>query len=118
MWIRLALVLVSLATIYGVSAKDLTGRYANSPLKGWYEAQLVPGGPRKGQSCCTIADGQDAQEDIRDGQYWAQWLSFPWTPVPWEAVLTGPNPVGRPVVWWANFNGNVVIRCYAPGSLM
>ena len=102
--------------IVTASARDLDGRYANSPYKGWYEAQIVPGGPKQGQMCCSVADGQDAQEDIREGQYWAQWLSFPWTPVPWHAVLRGPNPRGRPIVWWSNTNGLLEIRCFAPGS--
>ena len=107
--------------------RDLKGEYANSPLRPWYEAQHVPGGRFKGQSCCTVADGADAQEDIREGQYWTTWtvkhpggkeVVYPWQPVPPEAVLTGPNPRGVPIVWWFLENAKAVIRCFAPGVKM
>lgn len=112
------------AILSAVSARDLDGRYAGSPWRAWFEAQLVPGGPDKGKSCCKTADGTSAIEDIRDGQYWVTFeteagLAGP-MPVPTEVVLTGPNKRGVPVVWYyfQSENGKtaVKIRCYAPGT--
>ncbi len=122
---RLVLALCLMVWLLPASGRDLDGRYANSPHRAWYEAQLVPGGRMKGQSCCTVADGAIAEEDIREGQYWTQWtvdygagkiLHFPWMPVPHDVVLQGPNPRGHPVVWWFTENGKPTIRCYAPGA--
>ena len=51
----------------GVSARDPDGRYANSPLKQWFD-QLASG---KGL-CCSFADGvsvQDVDWDTQDGSY-------------------------------------------------
>jgi hypothetical protein len=50
-----------------VSARDPDGRYANSPLKQWFD-QLASG---KGL-CCSFADGvsvQDVDWDTQDGRY-------------------------------------------------
>ena len=68
--------------------------------------------------CCTEADGNEAQEDIRDGHYWTTWPAVApvWYPVPDEVVIRGPNKIGRPVVWTYWENGTLHIRCYAPGG--
>jgi hypothetical protein len=39
-----------------------------------------------------------------------------WIPVPADVVIKGPNPNGTPVAWWYFLEGEVQIRCYAPGG--
>jgi hypothetical protein len=76
-----------------------------------------------------MSDGVFADEDIRDGKYWARFTALlpdgtekqsEWMPVPDEAILTSPNSHGQPVVWWtlSSEGGPFVfgIRCYAPGA--
>ena len=72
------------------------GRFANSPLKPWFD-RLASG---KGL-CCSFADGfsvQDVDWDTQDGHYrvriYGQWLD-----VPDDAVVTEPNRFGPAVVW-------------------
>lgn len=90
-------------------------------IRQWLKDQRVPNGPFKGTSCCSEADGEEVQEDIRDGHYWIKGGHFPdWTPVPDEAVIHGPNEWKQPITWWT-LSGSwaqvpVVIRCYAPGA--
>ena len=59
------------------------GRYAQSPLKSWFDSLRSSKG-----YCCSDADGRETQYDIRDGHYWLP-LSGDgkdWTQVPDEAV--------------------------------
>ena len=63
----------------GVSARDPDGRYANHPLKQWFD-QLASG---KGL-CCSFADGfsvQDVDWDTQDGRYRVR-LQGEWVVVP------------------------------------
>lgn len=98
--------------------------------KRWFGQQHVPGGPMKGNSCCSDADGTYAQEDIRGDHYWtryhfryysgngvAQEGDTDWVQVPDEAVIREPNRHGAPAVWYyfAGDKDHPVIRCYAPG---
>ena len=72
----------------GVSARDPDGRYANSPLKQWFD-QLASG---KGL-CCSFADGvsvQDVDWDTQDGSYRVR-LQGEWVVVPDVAVVSEPN---------------------------
>lgn len=102
----------------------------NSPeIQRWFREQTVPPSPAYpsgGGYCCTDADGEAVEEDIRNGQYWVkaggtvyatdkktyemgtgQELAPPdgmdkdgWVPVPDAVVIKEPNKFGRPVVWW------------------
>ena len=80
------------------------GRFANSPLKPWFDR--------------LVADGvsvQDVDWDTQDGHYrvriYGQWLV-----VPDDAVVTEPNRFGPAVVWPYNDRyGNTQIRCFMPG---
>jgi hypothetical protein len=84
----------------GVSARDPDGRYANSPLKQWFD-QLASG---KGL-CCSFADGfsvQDVDWDTQDGSYrvrlqgeWVVIASTQRTPVPSSI----PNKGRRAYEW-------------------
>jgi hypothetical protein len=90
------------------------GRFANSPLKPWFD-QLASG---KGL-CCSFADGmsvQDVDWDVKDGHYRVR-LRGEWIVVPDSAVVTEPNRLGRTVVWpYQDATGATQIRCFMPGS--
>jgi hypothetical protein len=101
-----------------VMARD-DGRYAQSPLKPWFDSLKSGKGP-----CCSDADGSavsDADWDTKDGHYRVR-LEDQWVDVPEDAVLTQPNRADRVMVWpiitrgldgVATFN----IRCFLPGSM-
>jgi hypothetical protein len=95
------------------SARD-DGRYANSPLKGWFD-QLASG---KGL-CCSFADGfsvQDVDWDTQEGRYRVR-LHGEWILVPENAVVTEPNKFGPAVVWpYMDSEGTTQIRCFLPGA--
>lgn len=116
---------------YGIAfGRELyPGQYAqvDPAVRQWFRQQTVPGGPHKGFSCCSEADGTYAEEDIRadpDGSshYWVRFEAYgrpvDWMKVPDEAVITEPNRHGRAVVWFAapNDGGLPVIRCFIPGA--
>ena len=70
-----------------LAARD-DGRYANSPLKAWFD-KLASG---KGL-CCSFADGvsvQDVDWDTQNGRYRVR-LHGEWVLVPESAVVTEPN---------------------------
>jgi hypothetical protein len=72
------------------------GRFANSPLKPWFD-RLASG---KGL-CCSFADGvsvEDVDWDTQDGQYRVR-IDGQWVIVPDVAVVTEPNRFGPAVVW-------------------
>jgi len=97
-----------------VSSRDLDGRYANSPLKQWFD-QLASG---KGL-CCSFADGfsvQDVDWDTQDGRYRVR-LQGEWVVVPDAAVVSEPNRFGPAVVWpYLDAMGATQIRCFMPGA--
>ena len=83
------------------------GRFANSPLKPWFD-RLASG---KGL-CCSFADGFSVQDVDWDTQEGHQWFV-----VPDAAVVTEPNRFGPAVVWPYNDRyGNTQIRCFMPGA--
>lgn len=92
------------------------GRYANSPLKSWFD-QLASG---KGL-CCSFADGfsiQDVDWDTGgpDGTYRVR-MHGEWINVPPSAVVTEPNRFGPAVVWpYMDGDGQTQIRCFLPGA--
>ncbi len=96
-----------------VSARD-DGRYANSPLKTWFD-QLASG---KGL-CCSFADGvsvQDVDWETQDGKYRVR-IQGQWIVVPDAALVTEPNRFGPAVVWpYQDAAGATQIRCFLPGA--
>jgi hypothetical protein len=102
---------------YAVSAKD-NGQWAQYSLKErqWFKDQRQPG---TGASCCDDADGEQVEEDIRNGEYWirSDKTAGLWLRVPPEVVIKGPNMFGRPVAWFRWTDGTPKIFCYAPGVL-
>ncbi len=92
------------------------GRYANAPLKPWFE-QLSS---KKGR-CCSDADGHvvlDSDWDSKDGHYRVR-IDGEWIDVPDDAVIRQPNLFGRTVVWPYYEDGHVSqIRCFMVGAMM
>jgi hypothetical protein len=90
------------------------GRFANSPLKPWFD-QLASG---KGL-CCSFADGvkvENVDWDTVEGHYRVR-LNSQWVVVPDVAVVTEPNRYGPAVVWpYQDMNGATQIRCFMPGA--
>jgi len=90
------------------------GRFANSPLKQWFD-RLASG---KGL-CCSFADGvsvQDIDWDSKDGRYRVR-LDGEWVVVPDAAVVTEPNRFGPAVVWpYKDAAGATQIRCFIAGA--
>jgi len=116
---RLSLV-VSLALAFTAAssglgqARDPDGRYANSPLKQWFDSLRSGKGP-----CCSDADGTavaDVDWESKDGHYRVR-LDGEWIDVPDEAVITEPNRVGRTMVWPMRGYLGLSIRCFMPGSM-
>jgi len=97
----------------GVSARD-DGRYANSPLKPWFD-QLAS---KKGL-CCSFADGfkvENVDWDTEEGRYRVR-LNGEWITVPDAALVTEPNRFGPAVVWpYRDVDGATQIRCFIPGA--
>jgi hypothetical protein len=108
-----AAVLLLIAAIKPAAAHD-DGKFANSPLKAWFD-RLASG---KGL-CCSFADGvsvQDVDWDTKGGHYRVR-LNKQWVVVPGAAVVTEPNKFGPAVVWpYQDMNGATQIRCFLPGA--
>ena len=107
-------VLLSMTSAQLVDARDGDGRYANSPLKQWFDSLRSGKGP-----CCSDADGSavsDVDWESRDGHYRVR-VEGEWVDVPEEAVITEPNRAGRTMVWPIRGYGGLTIRCFMPGSM-
>jgi hypothetical protein len=112
--------------IIPAGARD-DGRYANSPLKSWFD-QLASG---KGL-CCSFADGVTIEDVDWDTQNVAVVdagsqshfeiryrvrLNGQWIVVPPAALVTEPNKFGPAVVWpYKDSDGATLIRCFMPGA--
>lgn len=111
--------LILALSIVGVVAQEHRGGHAQLDQKTqeWFGRQKIPGTQK---SCCTMADGTYAEEDMRDGRYWTRFTAadkvWGWMIVPEEAVIHDPNRNGAPAVWYSFQDGSVEIRCYAPGG--
>jgi hypothetical protein len=113
-FVRIAIAL-SLAAFFAsrATARD-DGRYAGSPLKGWFDTLKSSKG-----LCCSDADGfavSDPDWESKDGHYRVR-LDGTWVDVPEDAVITGPNLAGRTMVWPIRGSLGTVIRCFIPGSM-
>jgi len=104
-------------------ARDPDGRYANSPLKQWFDSLKSGKGP-----CCSDADGtavSDADWETKNGHYRVRLdvsrevskVDMQWIDVPDEAVITEPNRVGKTMVWPLFGYMGVSIRCFMPGTM-
>src|SRR6201987_806027 len=107
-------------TPHGAAARDLDGRYANSPLHNWFESLHSSKGP-----CCSDAEGtalSDVDWEAKAGHYRVR-IEGQWWNVPDEAVIKEPNCAGRTMVWpifyyvVTNSPSPVEIRCFMPGTM-
>ena len=83
-------------------------------MKAWFDSLRSGKGP-----CCSDADGSavsDVDWESHGGHYRVR-LDATWFDVPDEAVITGPNRVGRTMVWPLRLESGVLIRCFMPGSM-
>jgi hypothetical protein len=115
-----AIVLFIMALIaVGAMAHD-DGRYADSPLKPWFDSLHGAGtGP-----CCSFADGlqievddwdtQGKSDDVNSG--YRVRLDGQWIDVPKDALVTVPNKAGPAFVWPYLIDGKTYIRCFLPGA--
>jgi hypothetical protein len=104
--------LVALVSQSGHARDD--GRYANSPLKAWFDSLRSGKGP-----CCSDADGYavaDPDWESKSGHYRVR-IEGEWFDVPDDAVITEPNKAGRTMVWPIKGWGGMTIRCFMPGSM-
>ena len=94
-------------------------------VRKWFRNQSSP---KTGINCCSEADGNFVEEDIRyddkgSGHYWIRFdkTEGEWMEVPDDVVIRDPNRNGAPVVWWyyesgMHFKQMLRFRCYAPGT--
>lgn len=121
-WLAAAFVILLAIGCVTALARD-NGRFANSPLKSWFDS-LASG---KGL-CCSFADGVSIRdvdwgtESVAgaEGQsqivYWVV-IDGRKIAVPPQAVVTEPNKYGPAVVWpYQDMNGVTQIRCFIPGA--
>ena len=113
---NLRTILVAVAAVLAgglVWARD-DGRYANSPLKPWFDSL------RSGRGlCCSNADGvavSDPDWDSKDGHFRVR-LDGQWIDVPDDAVIKEPNRAGRTMVWPNKSPLGTSIRCFLPGTM-
>lgn len=117
-WSPLAMavaILLLIPQLHPVSARDVGQVASTTPeLKAWFDSLRSGKGP-----CCSDADGSavsDVDWESNSGHYRVR-LDEKWFDVPDEAVITGPNRVGRTMVWPLRLESGVLIRCFMPGSM-
>ena len=113
--LRASVALIASAAVFAGSATARDdGRYANSPLKPWFDSLRS----KKGL-CCSDADGSvvsDVDWESKDGHYRVR-LEGQWIDVPDDAVITVPNRAGRTMVWPVKDALGISIRCFLPGTM-
>jgi hypothetical protein len=110
-----ALLVAPLVLSIGSAMGRDDGRYADSPLKPWFDSLRSHLGP-----CCSDADGvavADPDWESHNGHYQVR-LDGQWVEVPDEAVITEPNRAGRTMVWPVKTAFGISIRCFMPGSMI
>jgi hypothetical protein len=114
LWVAAALIISATLVTGSATARD-DGRYANSPLKSWFDSLRSAKG-----LCCSDADGSvvsDVDWESKDGHYRVR-LEGQWIDVPDDAVITVPNRAGRTMVWPVKGASGISIRCFLPGSMI
>ena len=106
--------IASAALFTGNAVARDDGRFADSPLKPWFDSLRSAKG-----LCCSDADGSvvsDVDWESKDGHYRVR-LEGLWIDVPDDAVIKVPNLAGRTMVWPLKGASGISIRCFLPGSM-
>lgn len=112
-------VLVLLCIPTSVLAGNVDGRWDHiaQDMKDWFRSQR---NPHTKISCCDESDGEQVEEDIRNGEYWVRspMSGGEWMRVPPENVIQAPNKWGRAVAWYRRENGvgPMTVYCFIPGA--
>lgn len=111
--IAAGIILIALLFLYPLAHARDDGRYAQSPLKDWVKGLK----DKNGNGCCDTADGfpADVEWDTEREHYRVR-IEGAWYAVPPTAVLTEPNRLGYPMVWYWLQDGVPQIRCFIPGA--
>lgn len=93
--------------------RDDSGKYVNSPLSEWYSVQHN----KVGNFCCDKADAHDFYGSYQldsDGsvEFAANGTHYHLSS---DLVLSGPNPTGHAVWWYAEGKGWHNDYCFALG---
>ena len=104
-----------------ILVRDPTGKWTDDPLHPWFESLRN----KAGLYCCAKADGRpldDGQWDERGNNY-RVFLHGKWIVVPADTVISGPNKLGKAIVWYQKpgelaWSGDTStpIWCFIPGS--
>lgn len=109
-------------------ARDRDGRFAESPLKSWFDGLRSGNGP-----CCSDADGtavsdpdwRRVNDPAKADVHFQVYLKGEWVDVYDRAVVKEPNKAHVTMVWPV-FNGasmyggvgpSTFIRCFMPGDM-
>jgi hypothetical protein len=108
---------VVITALIALGAARDDGRYAQFPLKQWFDSLHS----KKGY-CCSDADGQKTDYEISvDGagkRHYAAPIDGVLTEVPDDAVLDAPNrtPEGSAMKWIYIANGRKQFKCFLPAA--
>lgn len=117
-WKCVMVIGVAIAVLYSLAAqaRDLDGRYSNSPYKQWFDAQ------RNGQgtSCCHEGDAHRYDGNYTFNPDGSVTVTVDGKPhvLPGYMVLKGANPTGSAIWWFREWSdGSRTDFCFAPGTL-
>lgn len=84
-------------------------------MQRWFKDQR---NPVNHGLCCDEKDGEEVEEETRDGEYWvrSQKSGGQWIRVPPEYVILEPNKWGQPIAWFRYENGIPWVYCFIPGG--
>lgn len=118
--VRACVVLVLMLGSMQVGIARDDGRYANSPLRAWFERLSSARG-----LCCKYADGSVIEDPdwkmVSDAAgvhiHYKVRINRVWIDVPDDAVISEPNLAGYAMVWTVTGDFGMSIRCFMPGNM-
>ena len=118
--VRACVVLVLMLGSMQVGIARDDGRYANSPLRAWFERLSSARG-----LCCKYADGSVIKDPdwkmVSDAAgvhiHYKVRINRVWIDVPDDAVISEPNLAGYAMVWTVTGDFGMSIRCFMPGNM-
>ena len=95
-------------------ARDPDGRYANSPLKQWFDSLRSGKGP-----CCSDADGSAVSDVDWESETGTTAFASTASGTTCPTTPSSPNRIGsgRTMVWPMRGYQGLSIRCFMPGSM-